>query len=82
MDEIFGILMEQIVLFLFYMIVGVLLVKTHILAENTLETLSRALDLLDLRNPHDANFNQGVSGAVIAGVGACSGVLRVHVPDQ
>ena len=41
MDEIFGILMEQIVLFLFYMIVGVLLVKTHILAENTLETLSR-----------------------------------------
>lgn len=41
MDEIFGILMEQIVLFLFYMIVGVLLVKTHILAENKLETLSR-----------------------------------------
>lgn len=41
MDEIFGILMEQIVLFLFYMIVGVLLVKTHVLAENTLETLSR-----------------------------------------
>lgn len=56
MDEIFGILMEQIVLFLFYMIVGVLLVKTHILAENTLETLSRfvmklALPVMILSTP-------------------------------
>ena len=41
MDEIFGILMEQMGLFLFYMIVGVLLVKTHVLAKDTLETLSR-----------------------------------------
>lgn len=41
MNEIFGILMEQIGLFLFYMIVGVLLVKTHVLAKDTLETLSR-----------------------------------------
>ena len=31
--------------------------------EVTLETLSRALDLLDLRNPHDANFNQTVREA-------------------
>lgn len=41
MDEIFGILMEQMGLFLFYMIVGVILVKVHVLAKDTLETLSR-----------------------------------------
>lgn len=31
--------------------------------EVTLETLSRALDLLDLRNPHDASFNETVREA-------------------
>ena len=31
--------------------------------EVTLETLSRALDLLDLRHPHDASFNETVREA-------------------
>ena len=83
MDEIFGILMEQIVLFLFYMIVGVLLVKTHILAENTLETLSRFVMKLALPVMIFINTVNGVdrqtffSSLSILGIAAVMGLAVV-----
>lgn len=39
--DIFGIIMEQIGLFIIYIVVGVILVKTKVFNANTLETLSR-----------------------------------------
>lgn len=39
--DIFWILMEQMGLFVIYILVGVLLVKTHVLNQETLETISR-----------------------------------------
>ena len=63
--EIFSILTEQIALFVIYMLVGVLMVKTQVLNKTTLETISRFVIKLSMPVMIFINTVNGVDRATL-----------------
>ena len=63
--EIFSILTEQIALFVIYMLVGVLMVKTKVLNKTTLETISRFVIKLSMPVMIFINTVNGVDRATL-----------------